>query len=75
MGQKAKNAGKKQSKICDKLANTKSIKFTGRGLCKILVYEDNIEGQQLLYEKINKLEKKQHRPMTWCIDYNVNNVK
>ena len=29
MGQKAKNAGKKSSKICDKLATTKSIKCSG----------------------------------------------
>ena len=40
----------------------------------MLVYEDNIEGQELLYEKINKLEKKQHRPMTYYIDYKVANV-
>ena len=30
MGQKAKNAGKKQSKICDKLANAKSVKYVGK---------------------------------------------
>ena len=29
MGQKAKNAGKKSSKICDKLATTKSMKCSG----------------------------------------------
>ena len=30
MGQKAKNAGKKISKTCDKLATDKSIKATGK---------------------------------------------
>ena len=29
MGQKAKNAGKKQSKTCNKLATCKSVSYTG----------------------------------------------
>ena len=32
MGQKAKNAGKKASKTCNKLANTKSVKCSGARL-------------------------------------------
>ena len=40
MGQKAKNAGKKQSKTCDKLATAPSLRFNGKAK---IVYCDNME--------------------------------
>ncbi len=74
MGQKSKNAGKKQSKICYAPATSKSIKFTGRGVCKIFKFDDTPIGRETLEEQIRVEEKKQKRPMTASIDYNFNNV-
>ena len=74
MGQKAKNAGKKQSKICYAPATSKSIKFTGRGKCKIYKYEDTPIGREILVDQIKAEEKKQKRHITASIDFNFSNI-
>ena len=70
MGNKARNAGKKQSKICYAPATSKSIKFTGKGKCKFYKFEDTPIGREKLEDHIRLEEKKQKRPMTASIDYN-----
>ena len=67
MGQKAKNAGKKQSKTCNKLATCKSVSYTGgrpRVVKKTYVYDllDN-EGNTYHMEEektlTNRVDNKQ----------------
>ena len=58
MGQKAKNAGKKQSKTCDKLANAKSVKATGCRLKMVQIITPNIiEKQNEADDILNKISK------------------
>ena len=59
MGQKARNAGKKQSKTCDKIANSRSVKYTGKG-CKIVVCRDTPLGNYIQEERIKKISNKHH---------------
>ena len=55
MGQKAKNAGKKQSKTCDKLATAKSLRYNGKGMKMTSAsYSDYMINPQILDEKLTK---------------------
>ncbi len=59
MGNKAKNAGIKQSKTCNKLANSRSIRYNGKGM-KIVVCNDTPLGNYIQEERIKDLKKKKH---------------
>jgi len=59
MGQKSKNAGIKQSKTCNKLANSRSIRYNGKGM-KIVVCNDTPLGNYIQEERIKDLIKKNH---------------
>ena len=59
MGNKARNAGKKQSKTCDKLANSRSIRYNGNGM-KIVRCIDTPLGNYIQQERIKVLSKKHH---------------
>ena len=59
MGQKARNAGKKQSKTCNKLANSRSVRMNGKGL-KIVVCRDTPLGNYIQEERIKEMSKKHH---------------
>ena len=61
MGQKAKNAGKKQSKTCNKLANAKSVKATGCRLKMVEIITPNIiEKQNEADDILNKIKMHHH---------------
>lgn len=77
MGQKAKNAGKKQSKTCDKLATAKSMRYNGKGMKMTTAsYSDYINNPEILDEKLAKQvgKNKSMRYKKFCIventDYN-----
>jgi len=59
MGTKAKNAGIKQSKTCNKLANSRSVRYNGKGL-KIVVCRDTPLGNYIQEERIKVMSKKHH---------------
>ena len=59
MGNKARNAGKKQSKTCNKLANSRSVRMNGKGL-KIVVCRDTPLGNYIKEERIKEMSKKHH---------------
>lgn len=64
MGQKAKNAGNKKSvPSSGKLANAKSVKYTGKGICKTITHEDTELGRQIAEDKwYNELvQHKKHK--------------
>ena len=55
MGQKAKNAGKKQSRTCDKLATAKSLRYNGKGMkMTSALYIDIMNNPEILDEKLAK---------------------
>lgn len=77
MGQKAKNAGKKKSKTCDKLANAKSIRYNGKGMkMTTATYSDYINNPEILNENLKKQigNNKSMRYKQFCVventDYN-----
>ncbi len=55
MGNKARNAGKKQSKTCDKLANAKSLRYNGKGMKMTCATQmEYLFNPEILDEKIQK---------------------
>lgn len=55
MGNKARNAGKKQSKTCDKLANAKSLRYNGKGMKMTSATQtEYLFNPEILDEKIQK---------------------
>ena len=55
MGNKARNAGTKKSKTCDKLANAKSLRFNGKGMkLSCATYSEYIDNPNILNERLNK---------------------
>ena len=70
MGKKAKNAGKKQSKTCDKPANSRRLKCSGARIKLIQVLNDDEIGQLLFNDKKSQmLCKSKHK------NYGVNSHK
>ncbi len=55
MGQKSKNAGKKQSKTCDKLATTKSVKTPSKHFKTVYVSPE--EHTRCFNQGINPVEQ------------------
>jgi len=52
MGQKAKNSGRKKSKTCDKLADTKSVKATG---CRLKIIDVEPDNEADILDNVSKI--------------------
>ena len=69
MGQKAKNAGKKVSKTCDKLADTKSVKAN----CRLKIIDVEPDNEAEILDNIYKIHYGKKFPFIRPLKIKMNN--